>query len=167
MKWWANSRTDEQKSHSRPYKDGRVCNTTRSPMQTSCRTTTGILSEVSGRQAETEDECGEGRSGQHLREAEIQVPWILPGQEWKRHLYLCTPKVTQQRKSWSFSQSVIADVMSAEWCRRWRYLSAAGLLTSAQPIWNERWCPGTNGCGADSECTSGSNGRSPKQGELI
>ena len=30
--WRANSRTDEQKSHSRPYRDGRVCDTTQSPM---------------------------------------------------------------------------------------------------------------------------------------
>ena len=30
--WRANSRTDEQKSHSRPYRDGRVCTTTQSPM---------------------------------------------------------------------------------------------------------------------------------------
>lgn len=31
-RWRANSRADEQKSHSRPYRDGRVCKSTQSPM---------------------------------------------------------------------------------------------------------------------------------------
>ena len=60
------------------------------------RASVGILQEVSGRQAEAENEHGKEQGGQYLRTEEIQVSWILFGQEWKRYLYPCAPKVSCQ-----------------------------------------------------------------------
>ena len=48
--------------------------------------------------AETENEHGEEQSDQHLRSEGVQVSWILHREEWKRHLYPCAPKVTEQGK---------------------------------------------------------------------
>ena len=60
------------------------------------RASVGILQEVSGRQAEAENEHGKEQGDQYLRTEEIQVSWILFGQEWKRYLYPCAPKVSCQ-----------------------------------------------------------------------
>ncbi|WP_418724558.1 hypothetical protein [Dysosmobacter sp.] len=46
------------------------------------RASVGILQEVSGRQAEAENEHGKEQGGQYLRTEEIQVSWILFGQDW-------------------------------------------------------------------------------------
>lgn len=46
------------------------------------RASVGILQEVSGRQAEAENEHGKEQGDQYLRTEEIQVSWILFGQDW-------------------------------------------------------------------------------------
>ena len=62
------------------------------------RAPVGILPEVSGRLAETENEHGKEQGDQYLRKEESQVPWILSGQEWTWYLYPSTPKVSRQGK---------------------------------------------------------------------
>ena len=63
--------------------------------QTRSRASVGILPEVSGRQAEAENEHGKEQGDQYLRTEELQVSWILSEQERKRHLYPCAPKVSE------------------------------------------------------------------------
>ena len=122
--WRANSRTDEQKSHRRPYRDGRVCITTRSPMLPesravnvavtweesccaypgrSCRRAVGESESRSNNELQEVSRShstlrNQEQSDQHLRSEGVQVSWILHREEWKRHLYPCAPKVTEQGK---------------------------------------------------------------------
>ena len=81
-------------------KDGEVCRRHRGVCQeqTSSRTSAGIQPEVSGGEAETENEHGKEQSDQHLRSEGVQVSWILHREEWKRHLHPCAPKVVEQGK---------------------------------------------------------------------
>ena len=60
------------------------------------RASVGILQEVSGRQAEAENEHGKEQGDQRLCTEEFQVSWILSGQERKRRLYPRIPKVAQE-----------------------------------------------------------------------